>query len=79
MDLAVPAGGLEEATMSPYRHKGLLIDVAYVAQSAATYLQRGRATNDGIAALLLPRRAKASTALAQNTCLLMSVFSNLQT
>lgn len=50
MDLVVLAGKLEEATMSTDRHKGFLIDNAYVEPQAATHLQHKSATIDSIAA-----------------------------
>lgn len=50
MDFVVPAGEAEEATMSTYCLKGLLIDDTYAEPQAATHLQRGSATNYGIAA-----------------------------
>lgn len=41
MDLALPAGELNEATMSDYRRKDLLVDVTYAELQAAAHLQRG--------------------------------------
>lgn len=61
MDLVVPAGKLEEeeATKSAYHQKSLLMNVTYAEPQAATYLQRGSATNDGTVAATseAPKRA----------------------
>lgn len=49
MDLVIPGEKMHEVSISPYGHRGLVIDVTF-AEPAATHSQRGSAIIDGIVA-----------------------------